>query len=134
FPECTPASVRHAVQQLAAHTLLVGEGTPQAKQDAHVAKVWSRWLPEGSFHFATKDAQYINPEWGLDYLKSILPKTALPQAEAGRAWCAARCEREGSRRCRGAEVQPERAAAAREGSLRGHAAAGRQAHEDRLLD
>jgi len=78
FPEYTPASVRHAVQQLVAHTLLVREGTPQAKQDAHVAKVWSRWLPEGSFHFATKDAQYINPEWGLAYLKSILPKTPQP--------------------------------------------------------
>ena len=78
FPEYTPASVRHAVQQLATHTLLVREGTPQAKQDAHVAKVWSRWLPEGSFHFATKDAQYINPEWGLAYLKSILPKTPQP--------------------------------------------------------
>lgn len=61
FPEYSPGSLRHAVQQLMKNTLLVKEGTQDAQQDAHLARVWSHWLPHGSFHFATKDAAFV---WG----------------------------------------------------------------------
>jgi SagB-type dehydrogenase family enzyme len=61
MPEYSSRSLRLAVQQLTKHTLLVREGTRDAEQDAHLAKVWCDWLPHGSFHFATKDVTFI---WG----------------------------------------------------------------------
>jgi SagB-type dehydrogenase family enzyme len=61
MPEYSSRSLRLAVQQLTKHTLLVREGTRDAEQDAHLARVWSDWLPHGSFHFATKDVTFV---WG----------------------------------------------------------------------
>jgi len=61
MPEYSSRSLRSAVLQLTKHTLLVREGTRDAEQDAHLAKVWFHWLPHGSFHFATKDVTFA---WG----------------------------------------------------------------------
>jgi SagB-type dehydrogenase family enzyme len=74
----TPASVLRAVRQLAANTMLVRENSPAAAEDADIEKVWAPWLPEGSFHFATKDAPYIDPRWEIDLKKSFLPKSPQP--------------------------------------------------------
>lgn len=61
MPEYSSRSIRLAVQQLTERTLLVREGTRDAEQDTHLAKVWCHWLPHGSFHFATKDVTFV---WG----------------------------------------------------------------------
>ena len=58
LPEYSPKSVRAATEQLAKHTLLVREGTADADQDVRLGKVWSSWLPYGSFHFGTKDVRF----------------------------------------------------------------------------
>jgi SagB-type dehydrogenase family enzyme len=58
FPEYTPASIRHGIRELVRNTFVVEEGTRAAKRDADVASVWESWLPEASFHFATKDVEY----------------------------------------------------------------------------
>jgi SagB-type dehydrogenase family enzyme len=54
----SPGSVRATLQQLAEQTMLVREGTADARQDALLAQVWSGWLPHGSFHFGSKDMKF----------------------------------------------------------------------------
>ncbi len=61
LPEYTPKSIRAGLRELLETTLVVREGTPQAKRDAELASVWSDWLPQASFHFATKDVEYLQP-------------------------------------------------------------------------
>jgi len=61
LPEYTPKSIRAGVRELAKNTFLVKEGSAQAKWDADLASAWSAWLPHGSFHFATKDVEYLQP-------------------------------------------------------------------------
>jgi SagB-type dehydrogenase family enzyme len=61
LPEYTPKSIRAGVRELVRNTFLVGEGSAQAKRDADLASAWSAWLPHGSFHFATKDVEYLQP-------------------------------------------------------------------------
>jgi SagB-type dehydrogenase family enzyme len=65
LPEYSPQSIRAGIRELLGNTLLVAEGTPEAKRDADLASVWSEWLPEGSFHFATKDVEYLPPSTRL---------------------------------------------------------------------
>ena len=64
---------------LVKHSLLVPEGSPEAKEDSKIAKEWSPWLPEGGFHFSTKDARYIPSDWSFNRLKAILPKRRQPR-------------------------------------------------------
>lgn len=80
FADYAPRSVRSAVSQLKKQKLLVVKGSPDAAEDNRIAKGWSSWLPEGSFHFSTKDAPYADlSDWSVDQLKSILPKTQAPK-------------------------------------------------------
>ena len=72
-------SVRGALAQLEKHGLLLRKGSPEATEDSRLATEWSAWLPEGSFHFSTKDAVYIPSNRSFDRLKSILPKTPQPK-------------------------------------------------------
>jgi SagB-type dehydrogenase family enzyme len=65
LPEYRPQSIRAGVRELLRNTFLVTEGTPDAKRDADLASVWSAWLPQGSFHFATKDVEYVQPSPSL---------------------------------------------------------------------
>jgi SagB-type dehydrogenase family enzyme len=79
FAGYTPRSVRAALAELVQDGLLLPKDSPEVMQDTRIAKEWSAWLPEGSFHFATKDAMYIDrSRWSLDRLKSLLPKTPQP--------------------------------------------------------
>jgi len=80
FSGYKPQSVRFAISQLVKHGLLLRKGSPEAVQDSRIAQEWSDWLPEGSFHFSTKDAPYIDRSgWSLDRLKSIMPTTPQPK-------------------------------------------------------
>lgn len=63
--EYTPRSIRAEVRELLRSTFLVIEGTPEAQRDADLARVWSAWLPEGAFHLATRDVEYVQPTPGL---------------------------------------------------------------------
>jgi SagB-type dehydrogenase family enzyme len=80
FAGYRPRSVRSAISQLVKHGLLLPKDSPEAVQDVRIAKEWSDWLPEGSFHFSTKDVAYVDrSEWSLDRLKAIMPKTPQPR-------------------------------------------------------
>jgi len=65
LPEYTPKSIRVGLRELLGNTFVVSEGTAQAKQDAELTSTWSDWLPQASFHFATKDVEYLDPPPGL---------------------------------------------------------------------
>jgi SagB-type dehydrogenase family enzyme len=78
LPEYSASSVARTIRQLIAHTLLVREGTPAAARDAAIEREWAPWLPEGSFHFATKNARYIDPRWDVARRQRTLPKTPQP--------------------------------------------------------
>jgi SagB-type dehydrogenase family enzyme len=80
FAGYRPRSVHSAISQLVKHGLLLPKDSSEAVQDSRIAKEWSDWLPEGSFHFSTKDVPYVDrSEWSLDRLKSIMPKTPQPK-------------------------------------------------------
>ncbi len=73
-------SVRSALTQLVEHGLLLPKDSPEAEHDGRIAKEWSDWLPEGSFHFSTKDVPYVDrSNWSLDRLKLILPQAPQPK-------------------------------------------------------
>lgn len=78
FSEYAPASVARAVAQLVTHTMLVRENSAAAAADASVEKVWRDWLPEGGFHFATKNAPYIDLRLSVEERRKTLPDRAQP--------------------------------------------------------
>ncbi|MDP9004530.1 MAG: SagB/ThcOx family dehydrogenase, partial [Verrucomicrobiota bacterium] len=62
------------------HGLLLPKGSPEAARDNQLAKKWAAWLPQGSFHFSTKDALYVDrTDWSLPRLKAALPETPQPK-------------------------------------------------------
>jgi SagB-type dehydrogenase family enzyme len=79
FADYTERSVLSALTQLVKHGLLVPKDSSEAAEDSRIAKEWSAWLPEGSFHFITKDALYVRDNWSRNRLKSVLPKTPQPK-------------------------------------------------------
>jgi SagB-type dehydrogenase family enzyme len=78
FSAYTRESVLSAITQLTKHDLLLRRNSREAAHDALIAKEWSPWLPHGSFHFATKDIQYRNPNWSIARRRSTLPKSPRP--------------------------------------------------------
>jgi SagB-type dehydrogenase family enzyme len=84
FAAYNQKSVRSALTQLLEHGLLLRKDSPEAARDNRIAKEWYPWLPQGSFHFSTKDAPYVDrSNWSLDRLKSIMPKTPQPKIIKG---------------------------------------------------
>lgn len=80
FAEYTQRSVRSALAQLVEHGLLLRNDSPELTRDSRIANEWSAWLPQGSFHFCTKDAVYVDrSNWSSSRLKAILPKTPQPK-------------------------------------------------------
>lgn len=78
FSRFTRRSVRSAVSQLLKQGLLVVKDSPEAMQDSRISKEWSSWLPDGSFHFSTKDVAFLRDDLSLKEWKAILPKTPSP--------------------------------------------------------
>jgi SagB-type dehydrogenase family enzyme len=76
----TPESVRAAIRQLLEQTLLVREGTPEARQDAAFEKTWSDWLPYGCFHFSTKDVPFVRLGQATRLLRRYLAESPPPPA------------------------------------------------------
>ena len=79
FAGYSQKSVLSALSQLVEQGLLLVKGSPEAVQDSRLAKEWSAWLPEGSFHFSTKDAAFIRDNLSFDQWKAVLPKTPPPK-------------------------------------------------------
>ena len=80
FAHYPAKSVRSALAQLVEYGLLVRRRSAEARRDARIAREWSAWLPQGSFHFSTKDVAYVDrSNWTLDRRKAVLPKTPKPK-------------------------------------------------------
>ena len=80
FSSYEPNSVRAAISQLRKHDLLLVRGSTDAVRDAHLSRTWADWLPEGSFHFCTKDTPFIDrSRWTLARQMAATPKTPPPK-------------------------------------------------------
>jgi SagB-type dehydrogenase family enzyme len=79
FAHYAPGSVRSALSQLVKRGLLLRKDSSEAAQDSRIAKEWKDWLPEGSFHFSTKDVTYLNPLMSYAQWKLAMPKTPAPK-------------------------------------------------------
>lgn len=78
LPEYSARSVRRALDLLLDRTLLVQEGTRDAQQDEQLAEVWSDWLPYGSFHFGTKDVNFLSRKHRKKLFQGYLKQSAQP--------------------------------------------------------
>ena len=80
FADYRERSVRSTLNRLVEHGLLLPKGSREAEHDGRIAKEWSGWLPQGSFHFSTKDVPYVDrSNWSFDRLKFVLPKAPQPK-------------------------------------------------------
>ncbi len=78
FDAYTPESVGEAILQLIAAELLLECDSPEWARDDHLASSWKPWLPEGGYHFLTKDAPYFGSDWTLEQKLQALPSTPQP--------------------------------------------------------
>ena len=79
FKEFTAASIRFAVEELRGYDLLLQQGSAAAAQDARIAREWSPWFPAAGFHFATKDAPYIDrSRWSISRRRQFAPTKPKP--------------------------------------------------------
>ena len=79
FASYTKGSVQFTLSELVKHALLLVKDSREAMQDSRLAKEWSTWLPEGSFHFSTKNASFIRDNSSLGQWKAILQNTPPPK-------------------------------------------------------
>jgi SagB-type dehydrogenase family enzyme len=78
FKDFSRKSVIAGIGQLRRHRLLLVKGSPDERRDSLLAKTWSAWLPEGSFHFSTKDFPYVNDSKTANRLVNGLFQTRSP--------------------------------------------------------
>lgn len=78
FKAYQPQSVARAIMELIALQLLLEHGSPAWQRDERVQSLWKGWLPEGGFHFLTKDAPYVGQDWDAQQILEALPQTPAP--------------------------------------------------------
>jgi SagB-type dehydrogenase family enzyme len=71
-------SVARAILQLIDAQLLLEYGSAEWQRDERVKSSWKPWLPEGGFHFMTKDAPYVPLDWPIEKKMQTLPATPAP--------------------------------------------------------
>jgi len=59
FDAYTPESVGKVILKLIEAELLLEADSPEAARDDLLDSSWKPWLPEGGYHFLTKDAPYV---------------------------------------------------------------------------
>jgi len=77
FNSYTRESVGETILQMIAAQLLLECGSPESARDEWLNSRWQPWLPEGGFHFLTKDAPYIGADSTPEQMLQSLPD--LPQ-------------------------------------------------------
>lgn len=78
FASYSRRSVAECILQLIDAELLLEYGSAAWKRDHLVESSWKPWLPEGAFHFMTKDASYVGPDWTVEERRRLLPRTQPP--------------------------------------------------------
>jgi SagB-type dehydrogenase family enzyme len=77
FRSYSRESVAGVILQLIDAQLLLEYGSAEWERDELVKSSWSRWLPEGGFHFLTKDTPYVPYDWPIEEkLKTIAAEPA----------------------------------------------------------
>jgi SagB-type dehydrogenase family enzyme len=71
-------SVAESILQLIDAQLLLEYGSTEFERDEQVASSWRTWLPEGGFHFMTKDTPYVPWDWPIEKKLKLLPATPAP--------------------------------------------------------
>ena len=72
-------SVARAILQLIDAQLVLEYGSAEWKRDELVGSSWKPWLPEGGFHFMTKDTPYFPWDWPIERKMKTLPATPAPR-------------------------------------------------------
>ena len=78
FRSYTPESVGEAIVKLIEAQLLLECGSPESARDDLLDASWKPWLPEGGFHFLTKDARYVGGDWTPEQKMQTIPDTPQP--------------------------------------------------------
>jgi SagB-type dehydrogenase family enzyme len=78
FNSYTPESVGEAILELIGAQLLLACDSPESARDDLLDSVWKPWLPEGGFHFLTKDVSYVGGEWTPEEQMQTIPDTPQP--------------------------------------------------------
>jgi SagB-type dehydrogenase family enzyme len=78
FRAYSPESVAKAILQLIDAELLLEYGSAEWERDELVSSSWRPWLPEGGFHFMTKDTPYVAADWPIEEKIKALPTTPAP--------------------------------------------------------
>jgi SagB-type dehydrogenase family enzyme len=71
-------SIGEAIVKLVEGQLLLECDSPESARDELFDSSWKPWLPEGGFHFLTKDAPYVGGDWTIEQLMGTLPNTPPP--------------------------------------------------------
>lgn len=78
FSSYDPESVGRAITELIDAELLLEEGSVECQKDSLVGSSWEPWLPEGGFHFLTKDAAYFAGDRTAEEKMQAVPRTPPP--------------------------------------------------------
>jgi SagB-type dehydrogenase family enzyme len=71
-------SVGEAILKLIEGQLLLECESPESARDDLFDSSWKPWLPEGGFHFLTKDAPYVGGDWTIEQRMRTFPQTPSP--------------------------------------------------------
>jgi len=71
-------SVAASILKLIEAQLLLELGSAEWGRDKQVESSWGPWLPEGGFHFMTKDTPFVNVDWPIEEKMKALPTTRAP--------------------------------------------------------
>jgi SagB-type dehydrogenase family enzyme len=78
FSSYSENSIGEAIVKLVEGQLLLECDSPESARDELFDSSWKPWLPEGGFHFLTKDAPYVGGDWTIEQLLGTLPDTPPP--------------------------------------------------------
>jgi len=81
LPRLSRRSLRRALRELAEHTLLVREGTPEALEDEQLEKVWRDWRAAARLHFSSKDLKFLHGKRSDERLRALLKESPPPPRE-----------------------------------------------------
>ncbi len=71
-------SVGEAIFELIEYQLLLESDSAESARDELLDSSWKPWLPEGGFHFLTKDAPYVGGDWTIEQIMRTFPNTPAP--------------------------------------------------------
>ena len=78
FGPYSPESIGQAIVELIEAGLLLDCASSEAERDERLHSSWKPWLPEGGYHFLTKDAPYARGNRTPEQARAMLPGTPQP--------------------------------------------------------